>query len=173
VETSDHPIHLIIAGARAPFCETMKTVLEGEPEMRVVALAHEGHGTIVLAEELRPDVVILVGNLPHGDGLEMTTVLKELLPETRILLIAEEQSDELLDAALFAGVDGYLTKDGSLADLGAGIRTLARGEQLIPPSMLGGVIDRMLCRHAEREKALLIEFVQRHEPLPSLLGVES
>jgi DNA-binding NarL/FixJ family response regulator len=107
-----------------------------------------------LSEELKPDVLVLDGNLPNGDGLEMTTALKKRLPATRILFVAEESDDELLDASLLAGADGYLTKDGTLDDFVEGIRTLARGEQFIPPTMLGGVIERMVRRHAEREEAL-------------------
>jgi DNA-binding NarL/FixJ family response regulator len=206
----------------------MKTVLEAEPDMRVEALANEGHSAFVLSEELKPDVLVLDGNLPNGDGLEMTTALKKRLPATRILFVAEESDDELLDASLLAGADGYLTKDGTLDDFVEGIRTLARGEQFIPPTMLGGVIDRMVRRHAEREEALrltarltrrerevlslvsqgfnydaiaqalvispetarthlqnvlgklhvhsraeAVEFVRRHQPLPSLLEVDS
>jgi len=228
VEKSDGPIRLVIAEGRALFCETMKTVLEVEPDMRVVALANEGHSVLMLSEELKPDVLVLDGNLPNGDGLEMTTALKKRLPATRILFVAEESDDELLDASLLAGADGYLTKDGTLDDFVEGIRTLARGEQFIPPTMLGGVIERMLQRHAEREEALrltsrltrrerevlsliaqgfnydaiaqalvispetarthlqnvlgklhvhsrneAIEFVRRHQTLPSLLEVES
>jgi DNA-binding NarL/FixJ family response regulator len=228
VEKSDGPIRLVIAEGRALFCETMKTVLEAEPDMRVQALANEGHSALVLSEELKPDVLVLDGNLPNGDGLEMTTALKKRLPATRILFVAEESDDELLDASLLAGADGYLTKDGTLDDFVEGIRTLARGEQFIPPTMLGGVIERMVRRHAEREEALrltarltrrerevlaliargfnydaiaqalvispetarthlqnvlgklqvhsraeAVEFVRRHQPLPSLLEVDS
>ena len=225
---SDGPIRLVIAEGRALFCETMKTVLEAEPDMRVDALAHEGHSALVLSEELKPDVLVLDGNLPNGDGLDMTALLKQRLPEIRILFVAEQSDDQLLDAALLAGADGYLTKEGTLDDFVQGIRTLARGEQYIPPTMLGGVIERMLRRHAEREEALrltgrltrrerevlsligrgysydaiaqtlvispetarthlqnvlgklqvhsraeAVEFVRRHQPLPSLLEVES
>lgn len=148
------PIRLVIAEGRALFCETMKTVLDGEPDMRVEALATEGHSAVVLAKELEPDVVVLDGSLPNGDGLEMTTVIKEGLPATRVLFVAEQPDDEVLDAALLAGADGYLTKDGTLDEFVEGIRTLARGEQFIPPTMLGGVIERMLRKHAEREEAL-------------------
>jgi DNA-binding NarL/FixJ family response regulator len=144
----------VIAEGRALFCETMKTVLEGEPDMRVEALANDGHSALVLSEELKPDVLVLDGNLPNGDGLEMTSTLKQRIPETRILFVAEEPDDGSLDAALLAGADGYLTKDGTLGDFVEGIRILARGEQFIPPTMLGGVIERMLRRHAEREEAL-------------------
>jgi RNA polymerase sigma factor (sigma-70 family) len=225
---SNGPIRLVIAEGRALFCETMKFVLEGEPDMRVDGLATEGHSAVMLSEELKPDVLVLDGNLPNGDGLEMTAALKKSLPSTRILFIAGERDDELLDAALLAGADGYVTKDGSLDDCVEGIRALARGEQFIPPTMLGGVIERMLRRHAERDEAVrltahltkrerevlslvaqsytydeiaqslvispetarthlqnvlgklrvhsraeAIEFVRRHQPLPSLLEVES
>ena len=172
MEKSDGPIRLVIAEGRALFCETMKTVLEAEPDMRVEALANEGHSALVLSEELKPDVLVLDGNLPNGDGLEMTTALKKRLPETRILFVAEESDDELLDASLLAGADGYLTKDGTLDDFVEGIRTLARGEQFIPPTMLGGVIERMVQRHAEREEALRLtaRLTRREREVLSLIA---
>lgn len=154
MKKGDHRIRLVIAEGRVLFCETIKTVLEGEPDMRVEAVAHEGHGALVWSKELKPDVLVLDGSIPNGDGLQMTAAIKEDLPATSVLFVAEGPDEELLDAALLAGADGYLTKDGTLDDFVEGIRTLARGEQFIPPKMLGGVIERMLRRHAEREEAL-------------------
>jgi DNA-binding NarL/FixJ family response regulator len=158
----------------------------------------------------------------------MTTALKKRQSAVSILFVAEQSDDELIDASLLAGADGYLSKDGTLTDFVEGIRTLARGERFIPPTMLGGVLDRRLRRQEMREEALrltgrltkrerevlslvaqggsheaianelmisphtarthfqnvlgklqmhskgeVIEFLQRHQPLPSPLGVLS
>jgi DNA-binding NarL/FixJ family response regulator len=189
------------------------------------SLSHEGRSAFELSEELKPDVLVLDGNLPNGDSLEMTTLLKKHLRAVRILFVAEETVNELIVASLLARADGCLTKDTTLDDFVEGIRTLARGEQFVPATMLGGVVERLFCRHQGREEAVRltarlterehellslgaqgsnhvaiadalmigpqtvrthlqnmlgklrvhsrregIEFVRRHQPLPSLLG---
>ncbi len=154
LKKTEDPIHVVIAEGRVLFCETMKIVLDAEPDMCVQAIAHEGPRVLELSEELAPDVLVLDGNLPNGDSLEMTTALKERQPAVRILFVAEKSDDELVDASLLAGADGCLSKDGSLDDFVEGIRTLARGEQFIPSTMLGGVLDIWLRRYEKREEAL-------------------
>jgi DNA-binding NarL/FixJ family response regulator len=228
VKKTEGPIRVVIAEGRGLFCETIKIVLDGEPDMCVQAFAHEGPSALELSEELRPDVLVLDGNLPNGDSLEMTTALKKRQSAMRILFVAEKSDDELIDASLLAGADGYLSKDATLDDFVEGIRSLARGEQFIPSTMLGGVLERLLRRHERREEAQrltarltkrerevlslvaqgsnhdavaqallisphtarthlqnvlgklhvhsraeVIEFVRRHQPLPSSLGVMS
>ncbi|MGH2699409.1 MAG: response regulator [Actinomycetota bacterium] len=132
----------MIAEGRALFCETMKAVLEGEPDLRVEALASEWHTALALSEELRPDVLVLDGNLPDGDGPEMTAVVKKRRPGTGVLFVAESPDEELLDAALLAGADGFLTKDGTLLDLIHEIRALARGLRFRPPPMADRVMEQ-------------------------------
>jgi DNA-binding NarL/FixJ family response regulator len=73
VTKTEGPIHLVIAGNRGLFWETMKIVLDGEPDMCVRAFSHEGRSAFELSEELKPDVLVLDGNLPNGDSLEMNT----------------------------------------------------------------------------------------------------
>jgi DNA-binding NarL/FixJ family response regulator len=154
VTNTEGTIHLVIAGDRGLFWETMGIVLDGEPDMCVRAFSHEGRSALELSEELKPDVLVLDGNLPNGDSLEMTGLLKERLPAVRILFVAEETDNELIDASLLAGVHGCLTKDGALDDFVDGVRTLARGEQFVPATMLGGVVERSLRRRQGREEAL-------------------
>ena len=156
MDNGEGPIRLVLAEGRALFCETMKAVLEREPDMEVVEVARDGHSALVTSGRVRPDVLVLDAALPNGDGLELTSVLKERHPGIAILYVAERPDEESLDAALAAGADGYLTKDSALIDFVHAIRTLARGERVIPPTMLGGVIERMLRRHAEREEALRV-----------------
>jgi len=228
VKKTEGPISVVIAEGRALFCETMKLMLDVEPDMCVQAIAHEGPRVLELSEELEPDVLVLDGNLPNGDSLEMTTALKERQPAVGILFVAEKPHDELVDASLLAGADGCLSKEGSFDDFVEGIRTVARGERFIPSTMLGGVLDLWLRRLERREEAMrltarltnrerevlslvaqgdtheaiahaltisphtvrthqqnvlgklhvhsraeLIEFVRRHQPLTSPLGVTS
>jgi DNA-binding NarL/FixJ family response regulator len=154
VKKTRGPIRVVIAEGRVLFCETMKIVLDGEPDMCVQAIAHEWPRVLELSEGLKPDVLVIDGNLPQGDSLEMTTALKKRQSAVSILFVAEQSDDELIDASLLAGADGYLSKDGTLADFVEGIRTLARGERFIPSTMLSGVLDRQLRRQEMREEAL-------------------
>jgi DNA-binding NarL/FixJ family response regulator len=141
VEKNDGPISLVIAEGRALLCETIKVVLEGEPDLRVEALATEWHTALVLSAEVKPDVLVLDGNLPDGDGLEMITILKNRQPGIRVLFVAEGSDEGLLDAALRAGADGFVTRDGTLFDLINEIRALAHRGRFPLPSMPHRVME--------------------------------
>jgi DNA-binding NarL/FixJ family response regulator len=172
VKKTEDPIRVVIAEGRVLFCETMKIVLDVEPDMCVQAIAHEGPRVLELSEDLEPDVLVLDGNLPNGDSLEMTTALKKRQPTVRILFVAEKRDDELVDASLLAGADGCLSKDGSLDDFVEGIRTLARGERFIPSTMLGGVLELWLSRNQSREEALRLtaRLTEREREVLSLVA---
>jgi len=87
VTKREGPIHSVIAGNRDLFWETMIIVLDGEPDGCVRAFSHEGRSAFQLSEELMPDVLVLDENLPNGDSLELTSLLKDRLPDARILFV--------------------------------------------------------------------------------------
>lgn len=139
----DGSTRLVLAERHALFSETLKAVLEAEPDMCVVGSANDGRSLLVLVEKLKPDVVVLAADLPNG-GLDLTSILKRSVPGITVLVIVNGPDDDLLDAALIAGADGCLTRGSTLLDLIHGIRTLNQGGRFLTPKMVDRVIERML-----------------------------
>jgi DNA-binding NarL/FixJ family response regulator len=82
-----------------------------------------------------------------------TSLIKERLPETRVLVLTGEEDQGTLVEAVEAGANGYLTKECPLAELIAAARAVHRGETLIPGRMLGALLARLIRRRREHEAA--------------------
>ncbi|MEI8290079.1 MAG: response regulator transcription factor, partial [Verrucomicrobiota bacterium] len=91
--------------------------LNAEPDICVVAETDNAAGAIRLFGELRPDVVLLDGQLADSMGTETLATLRQEFPEARVLLLSINDGPKEAGSALASGASGYLTKNASLAQL--------------------------------------------------------
>jgi DNA-binding NarL/FixJ family response regulator len=118
----------------------LRTLLELEPDLRVVAEAENGQQALEIYRQHAPDVVLMDIRMPVMDGVEATHRLRESDPDARIIILTTFDDDEYVFDALRAGALGYLLKDVSGAELAAAIRTVASGGALIEPSVARKVL---------------------------------
>lgn len=148
-------VNVLIASEHRLDREALKAALECEPDLVVVAEAADGEEALVVAERLQVEVVLLSSGLPGFDGAQPSCLIKSRVPESRIVVLANAQDQGLLTDGLGCGASGYLTKDCSLSELLETVRGVARGEVLIPPTMLGPLLTELIGRRNEHEAALL------------------
>lgn len=147
-------IRLLIADEQSLFREAVKAVLEREPDIEVVGEFGDGLQAVAAAQVTQPDVAIVNAGLPNGDGYRVTTMLRSLVPECRVLVLSGNEEERDLIAAFEAGANGYLTKTSPLAELVHATRAIHDGETLVPPRMLGTLITRLTRRRTEQDEAL-------------------
>jgi two-component system, NarL family, response regulator NreC len=99
----------------------------------------------LLRQGQAPDVVISDLGLPDFSGIEVTRRIKALCPEVRVLLLSMHVDPEHIAGILEHGVDGYLLKQSSPAELAEGIQAVARGEMALSPA-----VARRLFHHMQR-----------------------
>jgi DNA-binding NarL/FixJ family response regulator len=92
--------------------------------------------------ELGPQVVIMDALLPNGQSLEALRQIKQLNPDTHVLLLSSLDREDYLYETLRAGADGYVLKDIAANELAQAVRTVARGEVLVQPQIAGRLISR-------------------------------
>jgi DNA-binding NarL/FixJ family response regulator len=119
-----------------------------------VAEAGEQGEALAKAKKTTPDVALIGLDLTAGDGIAALRELRELLPDCGGVLIADRENPDVLLRAVEAGASGYITKGYALADLMATARAAHRGETTVPPSMLGGLIQRLLNRRRFEDEAV-------------------
>ena len=109
----------------------------------VIAEAHDGHSAVRLARELRPDIVLMDIRMPGLDGLEAARRVLADAPDgtIRVLMLTTFDLNEYVYEALRIGASGLLLKDVPAEHLAAGIRTVARGEALLAPSITRRLIE--------------------------------
>jgi DNA-binding NarL/FixJ family response regulator len=146
-------IRILIADEQSLFREAVRSVLEDEPDMTVVAEARDGLQAVAETERCHPDVVVLDASLPNCDGIRATGLIKDRAPASRILILCGEEDGRVLVDALEAGANGFLSKGSPISELIQVARTLARGETFIPPQMMDGLLSRLIRRKHELDEA--------------------
>jgi hemolysin D len=108
--------------------EGVESLLTPHEDIEVVAKAVDGLDAIAKAEEFKPDVILMDAQMPRLDGPGATRRIKEILPETKILILTVY--GDYVGDALASGASWYLTKDCRRQDLLEAIRTLAQSKRI-------------------------------------------
>lgn len=151
---TDDAVRVLIADEHSLFIEAMRVALEGEAGLDVVADARDGLQAAAEAERVEPDVAVVDTSLPNGDGIRATTLIREVAPNCRVLLLSNDDDLDALVAALQAGASGFVSKSTPLEDLVEATRIIHRGGTYIPQRVLGDLLAWLLRRRDEQGDAL-------------------
>ncbi|MDA0166577.1 response regulator transcription factor [Solirubrobacter ginsenosidimutans] len=135
-------IRVLIADDQPLMRTGFKTVLEATGMIEVVAEADNGAEAIAMAEQHRPDVILMDIRMPGMDGLEAT----RRLPREKILVLTTFGLDEYIVEALRAGASGFLTKDVPRQELVAAVKAVAGGDAVLSPQVTRQLLDRVAHR---------------------------
>ncbi|MBT1178238.1 response regulator [Bifidobacterium vespertilionis] len=119
-------------------------VINSQADMQVVGQARDGAEAVALAEQSRPDVVLMDVRMPGMDGLEATGRITALDEGIRVIILTTFDLDEYVMAAINAGASGFLLKDTEPETLLSSIRTVYNGNAIIAPSATKRLIERMM-----------------------------
>jgi DNA-binding NarL/FixJ family response regulator len=128
-------IKLLVVDDHAVLRDGLRNIFELEDDITVVGEAVSGEDAIQKVKTCQPDVVLMDINMPNKNGVEVTGILKKQYPGIKILVLTMHSHDEFFMAAIREGADGYLLKDAPSNQVVEAIRTVARGESVIHPSM--------------------------------------
>jgi len=122
--------------------EALHRALDVEEDMKVVAEASDGEEAVKLASELKPDVVVMDIVMPKVNGIEATRKIKEIAPDTAILILTAYDDEEYVLGLLDAGAAGYLLKSARGRDLVGAIRAIRAGESVLHPNIIARLLKR-------------------------------
>lgn len=122
----------------------IRSLLESEPDMEVVAEASLGTEAMDKAMVLRPDVILMDIALPDMSGIEASRRIKERLPESQVLVLTMHDDQEFLFSALRAGASGYMLKGGEPQELLYAIRVVSQGQVFLSPPMAKSLLGDFL-----------------------------
>jgi NarL family two-component system response regulator LiaR len=169
---SESPIRILLADQHALFREAMRTVLDAEEDLIVIAEARDALEVISEAERTLPHLAILDSDLPMSEAPRTTSIIKDRVPDCRVLVLSSRDDYRALIEILDAGASGYLTKASPLADLIQATRAVNRGEMLVPPRMLGPLLAALLRRRREQHHAyeLVSQLTRREREVLALVA---
>jgi DNA-binding NarL/FixJ family response regulator len=134
-------IKILIADDQSLFREALKTLLSAYPGLDIVGDASNGEEALRLAFTLAPDVVLMDLRMPVMDGVEATRKIVKLGKSIKVIVLTTFDDDETVFDGLRAGAVGYLLKDVSAEKLIEAIRTAAKGEYFLLPSITAKVVS--------------------------------
>jgi len=121
----------------------LRTLLELQPDLRVVGEAGDGLEAETLVERLRPQVVLMDLRMPRRDGVIATRRITSRWPEVQVLVLTTFDDDDLVFRSIEAGASGYLLKDVGSDALAEAVRAANRGESPLQPSIARKVLERL------------------------------
>jgi DNA-binding NarL/FixJ family response regulator len=124
--------------------EGLRSLLEKEPDIDIVAMADNGRTAVQLAAELKPDVAVLDIAMPEMNGIEATRRISRDDPQVKVLALSMHSARRFVTEALSAGAKGYLLKDCAAEELVRAIRTVAANETYLSPKVAGLIIKDYL-----------------------------
>jgi DNA-binding NarL/FixJ family response regulator len=139
-------IRVLIADDQALVRGGFHSILAGQDDIEVVGEAEDGNQTVELAEQLRPDVVLMDIRMPGIDGIEATRRLVARGIATRVLMLTTFDVDEYVYEAMKAGASGFLLKTAPPRQLADAVRTIAAGDALLAPSVTRRLVEQFVRR---------------------------
>ena len=136
-------IRVLSADDHALLREGIAAVINGQPDMVMIAQASTGREAIQLFREHRPDVTLMDLRMPDISGIDAVMAILAEFPEARILMLTTFEGDVEIQRSLAAGARGYLLKNMPPKELVEAIRQAHAGRKRIPPEVAAHLADHI------------------------------
>jgi DNA-binding NarL/FixJ family response regulator len=159
-------IRILIADDHPIFRSGLRMMIEADPLLKIVAEAENGESALAGIRKLQPDVAVLDIDMPQPDGLAIANqALQERLP-VEIIFLTMHKERAFFDAALHAGVKGFIVKDGAANEIIGCIKAVAAGQSFFSSTLTGHLLGK-------REQASLLSNLSPSERRVLSLVAES
>jgi DNA-binding NarL/FixJ family response regulator len=143
-------LRILLADDHVTVRHGLKLLIDGQPDMEVVAEASDGESAVQRAVDMKPDVVVMDISMPGMNGLVATRALKERQPDAAIVTLTRHGDDAYLQELLRAGVAAYVLKQSAPEELLQAIRVAAAGGQYLDSTLTARVAANFLAREGKR-----------------------
>lgn len=172
----DRPISVLLADDEPLLRQSLRIVIDSQPDLTVAGEAETGAETVRMARALTPDVILMDIRMPDGDGIHATQDIARdpALSATRVLVLSMYELDEYVYGALRAGASGFLLKDTHPVRLLEAIRRAHAGEALFAPTILTRLIDHYVTtpdrQHVRGDPGVIANLTRREKDVLTLIA---
>ena len=152
-------IKVLLAEDHVVVREGIRELIQREEDMEIVGEAGDGEEAVQLAEQLKPDIILMDIAMPKLNGIEATQRIKGSHPSISVLVLTAYDNEEFIFALLEAGAAGYLLKNVRSRELLNAIRAVYDGESVLHPVIANKVFSRLQLgkrKHSEQERGELL-----------------
>ena len=164
-------IRVLLVDDHAIERQGVRSLLDAQPDIRVVAEAGDGLEALPLISQCHPDVVVTETIMPRMNGLELTGQLLRRYPDLKVLVLTRNDREDCVLRLVQAGAGGYLLKTVDRSDLLAALRAVVRGGRVLQPGALEAVLDDYLQRVREpTARRYAVELTPREREVLKLIA---
>ncbi len=150
------PVHVLLVDDHKVLRDGLRALLESEDDIIVVAEAGTAKEAIRLAEQFKPEVIVMDLGLPDMSGLEAIRTIRQTNKQSRIIVLSMYSRREFVVPAIQAGCDGYVPKSSTHTSLLEAIRVVQRGERFLHPTAATALMESMTDKQSEVERFALL-----------------
>lgn len=141
--STGRPIRILLVDDHHLVVEGLRAVLSTDDEFEVVGEARTGREAITAAERLRPEIILMDIRMPDMNGISATREIKQVVPNTSVIMLTMYENPDYLFEAVKAGASGYVLKDVAGPDLLDAIHTVVDGGSLLNQEVVGKFLRRL------------------------------
>jgi len=147
------PLRVLVVDDHHLFRQGLVGLLSTRPDLvKVVGEAESGQEAVILADRVKPDLVLMDIYMPEGDGLSAARTIRQQLPETNVVMLTASETDEHFQEAIQLGVAGYLLKNLDANELFDLIEGVERGEAALTRAMASRLLKSAAKRSLNEDK---------------------
>ena len=146
-------LRILLADDHRIMREGLRSLLEKQPDMEVIAEAENGRTTVRLSRELKPDVVVMDIAMPDLNGIEATRQIFAESPGVKVIALSMLSDTKFVREMLSAGASGYLLKDSAFEELDSALRTVTNNQTYLSPKIAGLVVKDYLGTISTKESS--------------------
>jgi len=163
-------IRVLIADDHQIVRDGLRSLLEKEPDMEVIATVEDGRTTVRVVEELQPDVVIMDISMPGLNGIEATRKISRDFPKIKIIALSMHDDGRFVMNMLKAGASGYLLKDCAFKELAKAIHVVVRaGKSYLSPDITDVVVSSYVTGQSGSEPLIYTTLTPREREVLQLV----
>jgi len=130
----DHPL----------FREGLKTIISRDDRFNVIGEAGSGHEGLEMTKRLKPDLIIVDISLPDQSGIQLTRDLRQLLSDTKVLIVSMHSKIDYIAEAFQAGATGYVVKESASERLLQALKSVEKGDYYLDSSVSHSVVENLM-----------------------------
>jgi len=163
-------LRILLADDHVTVRQGLKMLIDSQDDMTVVSEASDGAAAVEQARTVRPDVVVMDISMPGMNGLVATRTLKQIQPDSVVVILTRHGDDAYLQELLRAGADGYVLKQSAASELLQAIRATAVRGQYLDSALTARVTAGFLAKSGRKAQATGVSVSERESEVLRLIA---
>jgi DNA-binding NarL/FixJ family response regulator len=161
---------ILICDDQKIVCEGLQTIINADPELEVVGIAHDGQEALEMITTTYPNLVLMDLKMPRMNGVQATRKISSDYPDISVLILTTYDDDEWIFDAIRGGAAGYLLKDTPPNDLIQSIKGTLEGKSFIDPQVAGKLLAEYAQNFGKSQPPTHYTFTERERDILTLLS---